>query len=238
MSWYGFAPYKSMGAMKAECEAFIKKFRKKHPNIQPIVIEGTKIAKTWWGKAWNNNLEKYADYEYRLSRGRSYVRNGFVIDLQIDVGKVFAKVKGSSLYDVKIVIDPIPDSKRQWLNQKCANKIENISALVEGRFPEEMSSLFMDKKTGLFPSPREIHFDCNCPDSARMCKHVAAVLYGIGRRFDDDPLLFFKLRRVNINELIRRSIDEKMGKLLSKSNKKSDRIIEDTKIEKLFGLLS
>lgn len=238
MSWYGFAPYKSIGAMKAESEAFIKKFRKKHPNIQPIVIEGTKIAKTWWGKAWNNNLEKYADYEYRLSRGRSYVRNGFVIDLQIDVGKVFAKVKGSSLYDVKIVIDPIPDSKRQWLNQKCANKIENISALVEGRFPEEMSSLFMDKKTGLFPSPREIHFDCNCPDSARMCKHVAAVLYGIGRRFDDDPLLFFKLRRVNINELIRRSIDEKMGKLLSKSNKKSDRIIEDTKIEKLFGLLS
>lgn len=236
MLWYNFPVYKSIGALKAECQSFLKKYEKKHPDVQPIIIEGKKIATTWWVEAWNKNLERYSDYDNRLSRGRAYVRSGCVIDLKICEKEVIALVKGSSLYRVKVRIDPLSPSKTKTLSQKCTDKIENINALIAGNFPKEMSELFLNTKNGLFPSPREIHFACDCPDDAYMCKHVAAVLYGIGRRFDDNPLLFFKLRKININELIRNSISEKISGLISKFKQPSTRIIENSEICKLFGL--
>src|SRR5260370_37407973 len=58
------------------------------------------------------------------------------------------------------------------------------------------------QKTGLFPSPREIKLSCSCPDWAEMCKHVAAVLYGIGTRLDQQPELLFRLHGVDEKELI------------------------------------
>lgn len=236
MSWYNFPVYKPVGELKSESQNFLKKYKKNHQDAQPVVVEGKKIATTWWGEAWNKNLEKYSDYDNRLPRGRTYVRSGCVIDLKISETEVIALVKGSYLYTVKIKIDPLPQSKKKVLSQRCTDKIENINALVAGNFPKEMAELFQDTRNGLFPSPREIHFRCDCPDDARMCKHVAAVLYGIGRRFDDDPLLFFKLRKIDVNELIRNSISEKISGLMSKSKQHSARIIADSEIDKLFGL--
>ena len=236
MSWYDFPVYKPVGDLKSECQSFIKQYKKNNNNIQPVIIEGKKIATTWWGEAWNKNLEKYSDYDNRLSRGRTYVRSGCVIDLKIYETEVIALVKGSSLYTVRVRIAPLLQAKEKALSQKCIDKIENINDLVAGNFPKELAELFQDKKNGLFPSSREIHFSCDCPDDARMCKHVAAVLYGIGRRFDDDPMLFFKLRKINIRELIKNSISEKISGLMSKSKQHSERIIEDSEIDMLFGL--
>ena len=88
----------------------------------------------------------------------------------------------------------------------------------------------------LFPSPKEIKFRCSCPDYAYMCKHVAATLYAIGARFDQDPTLFFSLRGVDFSVLIKKSIDEKMKSLLKNARKKSPRIIKDADIGDLFGL--
>lgn len=203
----------------------------------PIIIEGRTISKSWWGQAWCHNLESYADYSNRINRGKSYVRAGNVIHLDIANGTVIAKVQGSRVrpYNVKVTI--LPMSEKNWVKIKsvCNNKIESLSELVKGNFPSEFSELFTQKSCGLFPSPNEIKFECSCPDWAFMCKHVAAVLYGIGVRLDDDPTLFFKLRNIEVGELIKKSIDDRVESMLASTGKKTSRTLNETDIIKLFG---
>jgi len=231
---YGYPEYVPIAKKRAKAEKELKKLRKKNPDMAPVVIEGNKIAKTWWGVAWTKNLESYADYSNRIGRGRSYVKNGFVLDLKIDQGVVEALVMGSSLYKIKVTISPLSEKKWGEIAAKCGQKIDSLQALIEGKFPKELEDMF--KGSGLFPSPKEIKFSCSCPDWASMCKHVAAVLYAIGARFDEDPTLFFKLRGVNFEELLKKSIDEKMRSMLANAKKKSRRVIKDADIDELFGL--
>jgi uncharacterized Zn finger protein len=239
MSWgYGGYTYVSVAEKKAKANKALAKLRKKHPDIAPIVIEGTKIAKTWWGIAWNRNLESYADYSNRIGRGSSYVKNGMVLDLRVESGQVTALVMGSSSkpYSVSITVDPLPQANWERITDQCSQKIGSLADLAEGKFPRELADLFLRQKTGLFPSPKEIHFDCSCPDWADMCKHVAAALYGIGARFDEDPLLFFKLRNIPFETLLKKSVEEKMSSLLKNAGKKTDRILEDGDIAGIFGI--
>ncbi|MDR2649662.1 MAG: hypothetical protein LBB94_08105 [Clostridiales bacterium] len=191
--------------------------------LQPIIIEGGKIAKTWWGMAWNKNLESYADFQNRLGRGRSYCKNGLILDLRVDKGEIAARVSGSSIYMVVIRIDKLSDKKWQAVCTACAKRVESIGALAEGRFPHELADVFMKQGEGLFPSPREIRMSCSCPDSARL---------------DADPLLFFKLRGVDPNELIKKSVEEKMRNLLANAGKKSGRVIADADADmaRIFGV--
>ncbi len=235
---WGYPEYVSVGEKREKARKQIEKLKKKNPNISPVIVEGKKISNTWWGIAWNKNLESYADYSNRIGRGRSYVKNGFVLDLQINSCEVSALVQGSSSKPYKIDIRFKPISKAKWENivSKCSNKIDGIEELVEGKFPKALGEVFTSHETGLFPSPKEIEFNCSCPDWASMCKHVAAVLYGIGARFDEDPTLFFKLRDIDFESLLKKSVEEKMNSMLSNANKKSNRIIDDEDVSDLFGI--
>lgn len=238
MSYYGFGEYISVGEKKAMADAAIQRLKKKHPDIQPILIEGRALAKSWWGKAWNQNLESYADYINRIKRGRSYVRNHAVVDLKIDKGKVTGMVQGSRKkpYKVQIDFDPLSDERWEQIGKLCNSRIESIEKLIKGKFPEELKETFTDRKYGLFPSPKEIHFQCSCPDWAYMCKHIAAILYGIGSRLDDDPLLFFRLRDVDVKQLIKKTMDEKVHNMLKNTNRKSNREIDSEQIQDIFSL--
>jgi len=217
--------------------AQIEKLRKKNPDIKPVFIEG-KLAKTWWAQAWNRNLESYADFSNRIGRGRSYVRSGAVIDLSILSGEVRALVQGSRVkpYDVVVMINPLLQKDWDNITKQCSRKIANLDDLASGKFPLELMELFTSKGKGLFPSPREIKFSCSCPDWASMCKHVAATLYGIGARFDEDPTLFFTLRDIEFSELLKKSVNEKMSSMLKNAGKQTTRTLIDVDTYKLFGV--
>ncbi len=238
MSYYNYPPYVSVAQKKAKAARKLKQLKKKNPDIKPIMIEGKTIAKSWWGKSWNVNLERYADYSNRIGRGRSYVRHGAVLDLKIDNGKVNSLVQGSGSrpYAVEIEIKSIEKANWKKIKDQCEGELDSLQGLLAGKFPRELSDIFMARKHGLFPSPKEIAFSCSCPDWADMCKHVAATLYGIGARLDEDPSLFFKLRNVEIKELISKAVEGKTQKLLDKAKKKSSKVIDNADLSVVFGI--
>jgi len=236
--YYGFPRYVSVGEKRAKAQYKLDKLRKKNPNIAPLVLQGTKLAHTWWGKVWNTNLEMYADYSNRIGRGRSYIRNGCVLDFNIHPGKVRSLVQGarSRPYEVAVKIKPLKKEVWTGIKKHCEGKIESLQELIEGRFPQNLIELFTAKGNGLFPSPQEITFSCSCPDWAYMCKHVAATLYGVGIKLDDDPKLLFILRKTEINDLITEAVRGTSKKLLKKAQKKTSRVIEDVDAAKMFGI--
>jgi len=238
MKYGGFPKHESVGAIKNRAAISLDKLKMNNTDAEPVLIEGRMLAKSWWGKAWNLNLESYADYRNRIERGRSYVRNNTVLDLKISKGKIKAVVQGSKArpYTVEIQIDTLDSMKWEQVIALCNHRIDSLEQLIEGVFPRELESLFTERKYGMFPSPKEIHFDCSCPDWAMMCKHVAATLYGVGARLDVNPMLLFELRGVDGHGLIRKSIDKKIEGMLKNAGKKSDRTIEDKDISDLFGL--
>lgn len=235
---WGDYQYVSVAEKKAKAMKSLERLKKNNKDLEPVIINGRKVATTWWGMSWNKNLESYADYSNRIGRGRSYARNGYVLDLKIKTGEIVALVQGSERkpYTIEIEIEPLSTKKWEKLLEKCSHQIDSLSALASGEFPIELEELFMTKENGLFPSPKEIKFDCSCPDWAYMCKHVAAVLYGIGARLDEAPLLFFKLRDIDFEALLKKSVEEKMENLLQNADNKTDRVIDDLEMEDLFGL--
>lgn len=237
MSYYGYAPYVSVAEKKAKSLKALAKLKAKNKDLEPITIEGRTLAKSWWGKAWNQNLESYADYSNRIARGRSYVRNNAILDLKITKSEVKAIVQGSSSkpYTITIQIDKLSNERWNKVITLCNHRINTLEQLVTGSFPKELEVLFKERKYGLFPSPKEIHFDCSCPDWASMCKHVAAVLYGIGARLDTNPVLFFELRDIDSMELVKKSMESKLDSMLKNADKRSDRKIADKDVFDLFG---
>lgn len=238
MSYYGFPEYVTVAEKKARNQKAIEKLRKKDPCITPVVVNGRKLARTWWGKAWNDNLERYSDYSNRIGRGSSYIRHGAVLDLKIAPGTVTALVQGSGKkpYRIEIAIQPLGKNTWEIITKACEGKIESLQELIEGKFPKALDELFTAKGKGLFPAPKEISLNCSCPDWANMCKHVAAALYGVGARLDENPGLFFVLRNVNIDELVSKAILQKSETLLKKSGRKSIRVIDNDDISAMFGI--
>jgi len=238
MSYWGFPKYVSVAEKKAKAAKKLKELSKKRPDMKPVALKGSALAHTWWGKAWNRNLEQYADYSNRIGRGRSYVRHGAVLDLQIEQGEVIALVQGSGRnpYSVSVKIRTLKKETWQRMKTACEGTLESFQELLAGNFPKALGEIFICKDSGMFPAPREIKFDCSCPDWADMCKHVAAVLYGVGVRLDEDPKLFFRLRDAGIDELIKQAVAGKVEKLLEKAGRKSGRIIEDKDIASVFGI--
>lgn len=202
MSRYGWRPYVPVAVRRARALKKIEALRKKGLNVQPVEIEGRKIARTFWGEAWCRHLESFSDFENRLPRGRVYVRNGSVFHLDISKGEIEAKVNGSKLYTVGISIKPLTRKKWIGVKNRCAGQIGSLIELLQGRLSDNVMKVVTDRNKGLFPLPGEISLKCNCPDWAVMCKHVAAVLYGVGARLDEKPELLFLLRGVDHEELI------------------------------------
>jgi len=238
MSYYGFSEYVPVAQKKARAQKSLEKLRKSNPDIAPIIINGRKLARTWWGIAWNGNLESYSDYSNRIGRGRSYARQGAVLDLKITPGKIAALVQGSESkpYQINITIEPLSKNIWEAITKACEGKIDSLQELIDGKFPKALGELFTVQGKGLFPSPKEIYLNCSCPDWANMCKHVAAVLYGVGARLDENPALFFVLRNVNIDELVSKAIAQKSETLLKKSSRRSGRVIDDGDISAMFGI--
>jgi uncharacterized Zn finger protein len=209
------------------------KLRKKGQAVSPVVIEGRTIARTFWGKAWCDNLERYSDYANRLPRGRTYARNGSVVDLQIAAGEIKALVSGSAMYKVLVKVTPVPVARWRSICKDCAGAIDSLIELLQGRFSKGVMERICLQRTGLFPSPAEITLSCSCPDWAMVCKHVAAVFYGIGARLDEHPDLLFKLREVNEKELIAGA-----GKGISAVGKKpaAAKVLDGGNLAEIFGL--
>jgi uncharacterized Zn finger protein len=231
---WGRRPYVSVAERRRQAANKIAKLQKKGRTISPVVIQGRAIAKTFWGKAWCDNLERYSDFANRLPRGRTYVRNGSVIDLQITPGKIKALVSGSDIYAVAINVAPVRKARWKSICRDCAGAIDSLVELLQGRFSKGVMERICRQRTGLFPSPNEIQLSCNCPDWAEMCKHVAAVLYGIGARLDQQPELLFRLNQVDENDLI-----AKAGDSLPVANKApaAARVLGGGKdLAELFGL--
>lgn len=202
MSRYGWRPYVSVAVRRAQAAKQMQKLRRKGVDIKPVVIEGRKIARSFWGAAWCDHLESMSDFRNRLPRGRTYVRNGSVCHLEISRGEINAKVAGSELYTVKIDIETLPGKKWIDVKKRCVGRVGSLLELLEGKLSKNVMSVVTDRRNGLFPLPKEISLRCSCPDWAVMCKHVAAVLYGVGARLDETPQLLFVLRGVDYEELI------------------------------------
>jgi uncharacterized Zn finger protein/DNA-binding XRE family transcriptional regulator len=203
MSWYGgFRPYVPVGVRRARALKKMEKLRKKGHDIKPVQIEGRKITHTFWGQAWCDHLESFSDYDNRLPRGRTYVRNGSVCHLDIERGRISAMVSGSEIYTVEIAIKTLSQQKWKEVKNRCAGQIGSLLELLQGRLSKNVMSVVTDRNKGLFPLPGQISLKCSCPDWAVMCKHVAAALYGVGARLDEAPELLFLLRGVDHEELI------------------------------------
>jgi uncharacterized Zn finger protein len=209
MAWEygGWRPYVSVAKRRANAAREVARRAKKGQKVSPVRVEGRTIANTFWGKAWCENLEAYSDYENRLPRGRTYVRNGSVVDLQIAPGKVTALVMGSSLYEIEIAIEPMKPAAWKAIASECTGRIDSLVELLAGKLSSGVMEVMTRKGKGLFPAPREISLDCSCPDYADLCKHLAAVLYGVGARLDEKPELLFVLRNVDHMDLIAQAGD-------------------------------
>src|SRR4051794_27062707 len=209
MGWYyDYKPYVPVAQRRAQAAKEVARRRKKGEKIAPVVIEGRTIASTFWGKAWCTNLESYSDFANRLPRGRTYVRNGSVVDLKIEKGQIKALVSGSELYEVRIDIAALPKPLWAKLKEQCAGKVGTLVELLQGKLSKAVMERVTDRAEGLFPKPKEIEMRCSCPDYAGMCKHVAAAMYGVGNRLDSSPELLFLLRGVDHLELIEQALPD------------------------------
>jgi uncharacterized Zn finger protein len=236
MGWYyEFKPYVPVAQRRAQAAKYAQKVAKKERRqLAPVVIEGRAIATSFWGQAWCENLERYSDFASRLPRGRTYVRNGSVIDLQIARGEVKALVSGSEVYRVHIKIKTLGKSLWSKIKHDCGRSIASLIDLLQGRFDQGIMQRLTLRDGGMFPPPPEIEMECSCPDWADMCKHVAAVLYGVGARLDDSPQMLFTLRNVDHLELVEQAVDAKnLDQSLAAS---SDPALAGSDLGELFGI--
>ena len=225
-------PYVSVARRRAQAAHRITKMKRAGRKVSPVEIARRTIAATFWGAAWCRNLESYSDYANRLPRGRTYVRHGSVIDLQIEAGRVRALVSGSDIYDVDIRIKPL--ARRRWtgIKGRCAGRIDSLVELLQGSISTSVMEVVTRRGEGLFPAPREISLRCSCPDWATMCKHVAATLYGIGARLDHVPELLFTLRGVDPAEMVEAAVDRPPPGVRARRG----RVLASTELSSVFGI--
>ena len=233
MDYGGWKPYVSVAERRKKAELAVAKAKKAGAMLSPITSYRGAIAKTFWGKAWCDNLERYSDYASRLPRGRTYVRNGSVIDLQITAGEVRAQVIGSSLYKVAVTVAACPEKQWRAIGADCSGSIDSIVEPLQGKLSTAVMERICKPGIGLFPAPKEITFNCSCPDWASMCKHVAAVLYGVGARLDQQPEFLFALRRVDANDLVRQV---NAGLPESRKRPATGKVLDDALLADVFGI--
>jgi len=232
MSYFGFREYVPVATRRANAAKEMAKLRKSGRLVSPVVLDGRLIARNFWGKSWCDNLERYSDFANRLPRGRTYVRNGSVVDLQIERGKVRAIVSGSELYTVEITIGTLAKPGWAAICRDCLGSVGSLVELLQGKLSKNVMERVCREGDGLFPHPREIKMSCSCPDGAVMCKHVSAVLYGVGARLDAEPDVLFALRGVDRSELIGSGSELPM----TSAPIASGRVVADDDIAALFGI--
>jgi len=231
-AWPEYVP---VAERRAQARRKTEKLKKQGQAIYPVEIEGRTIARSFWGKGWCTHLESFGDYSSRLPRGRTYVRNGSVCHLSIEKGSIVALVAGSSVYNVKVDIQPLKHTAWDAIQKRCVGKIGSLIELLQGKLSDEIMQTVTDPEHGLFPKPGEIHYTCDCPDWAGMCKHIAAVMYGIGVRLDEKPELLFVLRGVDHQKLL--SAEAAVGSITGEGNRKNRRRqLSTDHISEVFGV--
>ncbi len=233
MSKRFWRPYVPVAKRQNEARKMVAKAKKSEKKMNPVIIEGRTIAKSFWGKAWCDNLEAYSDFSNRLPRGRSYARNGSIVDLFIEPGRVRAQVMGSYLYTIEIAITPATKERWTRLVKECTGTISSLVELLQGKFSKTVMERICHPQSGLFPTPKEITLNCSCPDWATMCKHVAAALYGVGARLDSSPELLFILRHVDPSDLIAEASQTSIG---AQSSPDKERLLDSDGLADLFGI--
>ena len=201
MPW--FPPHVPVGARRARVARVSDELRRNGVDVQPVHIEGRSIARSFWGRRWCHHLESCSDFENRLPRGRAYVRNGSVCHLDVHAGGVDAMVVGSDLYHVVVRIRKLGAGRLEGHPGRVRGPGRIRPRAAPGTAcPIHVLRVVTDPARGLFPKPGEITLTCDCPDWAVMCKHAAAVLYGVGSRLDNRPELLFRLRDVDAEDLV------------------------------------
>ncbi len=237
MGWRSYSrwePYKPVAQRRREGEAAVKRLLKKGQVPMPVRITGRGIATTFWGKSWCEHLERFSDYANRLPRGRTYARNGSICDLQITSGEIMALVSGSDLYTVKITIKRLDGSRWRAVCRDCSQSIHSVIDLMRAKLSDGVIQRLTNQATGVFPEPTEIRMSCSCPDSARLCKHLAAVLYGVGHRLDTSPELLFLLRGVDQADLVAESLtNDRVNEALGSGQ---DSEIDSEDLAGIFGI--
>lgn len=239
MSWYSYSydDFEDRAAAKARTKLKVEKRRQKGEPLTPVVPRAKQgLSTTFWGKAWNRNLEAYSDFSNRLPRGRTYLRQGAVMDLTIEQGEITSTVMGSDLYDVRITIKPLSSARWKSLKKDCTGRIGSLVELLSGRLSDQILQEVTDPAKGLFPSPKEILITCSCPDYAGLCKHAAATLYGVSCRLDEDPSLFFKLRGVDAADLIGSSAEDAVQVLTTIDTSSEEGVIDANDLSEVFGI--
>ncbi|EDN70096.1 SWIM Zn-finger [Beggiatoa sp. PS] len=184
-----------------------------------------KFSRTWWGQRFIEALEAFTDTN-RLGRGRSYARNGKILNYEVNDGKITAKVRGSinpyfgvykePRYKVSIEIKQI--SAQHWSKtiKYMGSKASVVSKLLLNEVPDNIEDCFVDSNLQLLPhSSKDFKTTCSCPDYANPCKHIAGVYYLVASQLDEDPLLLFELRGLSRNQLQRELAKSSLGKVLS-----------------------
>lgn len=237
----GFYRQPTQQELKARAAATKRRLGNATQQFSPVTMpEGgrARIASTWWSDAWCANLAGYADLQNRVARGRKYLRADAVVDLEITAGCIAALVQGSvpEPYRVQVDIQMLDESRRSHIQRYCAERMTSLETLMAGALPRELADLFTDSQAGLFPAELELNPCCSCPDVAWACKHTFAVLYGVGSRLDDNPLLLFQLRGIDVTELISRSVDARVSSLLERASEVDREDIDDSDLNDTFGL--
>jgi len=236
MGWDGYwKPYVPVHKRREQAARYATTLAKKEKRtLCPVQIKCRGMATTFWGKAWCDNLERYGDFANRLPRGRTYARNGSVVDLQIGRGRVTAIVGGSDVYEIDIQIDTLTKSVWKKIKTDCSHSIDSLMDLLQGQFEQGVMARLTRQHDGLFPDPKQIKMSCTCPDWAVVCKHVAAALYGVAARLDSSPELLFTLRAVDHLELIEHAVAaENLEDALGTG---SSGALADADLSELFGI--
>ncbi len=177
-----------------------------------------KFGQSWWARKWIGALESFGfDWQSRLQRGRSYARGGQVLSIEVQKGRVAAKVQGSMPrpYAITIQLPSLTDSQWEKVIAAMAGQAIFAAKLLASEMPPDIEEAFKVAGVPLFPQKmRDIEASCSCPDFANLCKHIAAVYYLLGEQFDDDPFLLFKLRGRTKDEVIAAMRAERMHRVV------------------------
>ena len=194
-------PHLSAAARKALAEQERKRVLAENPDFIPLRVTHTqKLARSFWGQAWNRNLDTYQDYDTRFDRGRRHLRAGAVVNLQLIGPQVEAHVWDHRLYPVSATFAPLDTEKWAAFRKDSAGEFDSLVALLQGKVSDTLLARIIDPQKGLFPERQALTYRCTCLDDAPLCEHIAAVLYGIGVCFDENAELFFSLRAISIHD--------------------------------------
>jgi uncharacterized Zn finger protein len=224
----------SVKDLRQRAAFFAKKLGDEGVRLTPVKSAKKSISSSFWGQAWNRNLNHYSMFANQLAPGRTFLRNGAVIDLCVEKGTIRGLVAAQSLCEVAVKARPVDTARWARLVERCSGSVRSLTDLMSGKLPEETLAAITDESAGLFPEPEEITFSCSCPDWTDVCVHVAAVLYGFSLRLDEEPALLFTLRSTDPADLISSATD----KFVSDVAAVSDPMVESDmhQLEDLFGI--